>query len=284
MCPMSRVLTWVLYSSGNKRTQPMLTLPIPMPTDTPALERLLNAGVLVTLRIGGLIVAAPVFSSPGFPVKAKVVFTIAIAILMAPVAAALPQTRIVLDPGALLGEATVGLLMGLTLTLMNETLLFAASMMSVSFSFSLANLLDPNSQVETEVLGTVLSWMGILVLLGAGLHRTVLAAVFRTFATVPLGTAATSAVAGKNLAFAASGIFLAGMQLAAPVVAAAMLVEVAIGLVSRMAPALPAQVASVPLKSLVSFVTLIASLALWPGWIDHHFSLLLDSAQKAVRP
>ena len=147
------------------------------------------------------------------------------------------------------------------------------------------NLLDPNSQVETEVLGTVLSWMGILVLLGAGLHRTVLAAVFRTFTTVPLGTAAISVIAGKNLAFAASGIFLAGLQLAAPVVASAMLVEVAIGpCQSHGTPALPAQVASVPLKSLVSYITLIASLAVWPGWIDHHFSTLLDTAQKAVRP
>ncbi len=252
--------------------------------NTPALERLLNAGVLVVLRVGGVIVAAPVFSSPAFPVKAKVVFTAAIAILVAPVAAALPHTRIDLGPSALIGEASVGLLIGLTLMLMNEALLFAASLMSVSFSFSLANLLDPNSQVETEVLGTVLSWMGVLVLLGAGLHRTVLAAVFRTFATVPLGTAAISAVAGKSLAFAASGIFLAGLQLAAPVVSAALLVEVAIGLVSRMAPALPAQVASVPLKSLVSYATLIASLALWPGWIDHHFSALLDTAQEAVRP
>ena len=257
--------------------------PIPMPPNTLALEHLLNTGVLAMLRIGGVVVAAPIFSSPAFPVKAKVVFTAAIAILVAPVIAALPQTRATLDPSALLGEATVGLLIGLTLMLMNEALLFAASMMSISFSFSLANLLDPNSQVETEVLGTVLSWMGILVLLGAGLHRTVLAAVLRSFGTVPLGTAAISAVAGRNLAFAASGIFFAGLQLAAPVIAAALLVEVAIGLVSRMAPSLPAQVASVPLKSLVSYATLIASLALWPGWIDHHFATLLDGAQKAIR-
>ena len=267
----------------------MLTLPhmtmSPAPgMDVPALERLLNAGVLVALRVGGLIVATPFFSSPAIPAKAKVVFTVSIAILVAPVAASLPQASVALTPGGLIGEATVGLLMGLTLMLMNETLLFAASMMSVSFSFSLANLMDPNSQVETEVLGTLFSWMGLLVLLGAGLHRTVLAAVFRSFDTIPLGTASISAVAGKNFAFAASGVFLAGVQLSAPVVAAAMLVEVAIGLVSRMAPALPAQVASIPVKALVSYVTLIASLALWPGWIDHHFSALLDSAQKAVRP
>ena len=270
----------------------MHTLPIPplpamsplgMAADVPALERLLNAGILALLRVGGVMVSAPFFSSPAIPARVKSVLVVAIAILITPVAAGLPQSRVDLAPGALLGEATVGLLIGLTLMMMNEMLLFAASLMSASFSFSLANLLDPNSQVETEVLGTVLSWMGMLVLLGAGLHRSVLRALLRTFATVPLGTAAVSASSAQHLAFAASGIFLAGLQLAAPVMAAALLIEVAIGLVSRMAPSLPAQVASVPLKSLVSYVTLIASLALWPGWIDRHFSALLDTAQKAVR-
>lgn len=254
------------------------------PDSNVALEQVLQAGLLALLRIGGVIVSAPIFSSPGIPAKVKVVLTAAIAVLVAPVAAAMPNAHTALTPEGLLGEAVVGVLIGLTLSLLNESLLFAASMMSVSFSFSLANLMDPNSEVETEVLGTLLSWMGILVLLCAGLHRAILGAVLRSFSTVPLGTASISAISGQHFAYAASGIFLAGVQLAAPVVAAAMLVEVAIGLVSRLAPSLPAQVASVPLKSLVSYTTLIASLALWPGWIEHHFAALLDTAQKAVRP
>lgn len=249
-----------------------------------ALERLLHAGLLTLLRIGGVIATAPVFSSPAIPAKAKVVLTAAIAILIAPIAAAMPNAHIDLTPECLLGEALIGVLLGLTLNLLNEALLFAASMMSVSFSFSLANLLDPNSEIETEVLGTLLGWLGILVLLSAGMHRVLLAAVMRSFSTVPLGTAALSIQSGQQFAYAASGIFLAGLQLAAPVVTAAMLVEIAIGLVSRLAPALPAQAASVPLKTLVSYVTLMSSLALWPGWIDRHFIALLDTAQKAVRP
>lgn len=263
----------------------LLTTPtIAAPIGNSALESVLQAGVLALLRIGGVVLCAPVFGSPAIPAKVKVVLTAMIAILVAPVIAAMPGAHTELTPDGLLGEAVIGVLLGLMLSILNESLLFAASMMSVSFSFSLANLMDPNSEVETEVLGTLLSWMGILVLLGAGLHRAVLAAVLRSFTTVPAGTAVVSAASAQQLAFAASGIFLAGLQLAAPVVAAAMLVEVAIGLVSRMAPALPAQVASVPLKSLASYVTLIGSLALWPGWIEHHFAALLDVAQKAVRP
>ncbi len=248
-----------------------------------SIQVLLNAGVLAMLRVGGVIAFAPIFNSAGVPAKVKIILTFAIAALMAPIIAAQRNAHTELAVATLLGEASVGVLIGLTLSLMNEALLFAGSMMSVSFSFSLANLMDPNSQVETDVLGTAFGWLGVLVLLGAGLHRVVLNALLHSFVTLPVGSIFLSAVSGKQLAESGSGIFLAGLQLAAPVVAAAMLVEVVIGLVSRMAPALPAQVASVPLKSLVSYVTLIGSLALWPGWIERHFTALLDQAQKAVR-
>jgi flagellar biosynthetic protein FliR len=41
-------------------------------------------------------------------------------------------------------------------------------------------------------------------------------------------------------------------------------------------------VVSVPVKTLVSYVVLIASLAVWPGWIERHFTALLDAAAKLL--
>lgn len=248
-----------------------------------ALEGLLSAALLLTMRISSALMTMPVFSSPGIPARVKAMFVLALVILLAPVAQVIPGTQLTLTASSLLSEVAVGLSFGLTLSLLNEALLFAAALMSTAFSFSLANLLDPNSMVETEVLGTVLSWMGLLVLLAAGLHRTMLSALLRTLVAVPLGHAPSAMHTGEALIGMASGIFLAGVQLAAPVVAAALLIEVAIGLVGRLAPALPAQIASVPIKTLVSFVVLIAALAVWPSWIEHRFVLLLDAAQRGLR-
>lgn len=248
----------------------------------PSLESLLSAGLLLTARFGSAMVTMPVFSSPGMPPRVKAMLVLSFAVLLAPVAETIPGTELTLTAPALLSEVAVGLCFGLTLAFLNEALLFAASLMGTAFSFSLANLLDPNSMVETEVLGTVLSWMGVLVLLSAGLHRTMLAALMRTLVTVPLGHAPAAMQTGEQLTFMASGIFLSGVQLAGPVVAAALLIEIAIGLVSRMAPALPAQIASVPIKTMVSYGVLIGSLALWPAWIEHRFTALLNAAQGRV--
>jgi flagellar biosynthetic protein FliR len=255
-----------------------MTAPVPQRE----LEDMLTAGALLVLRFGSAIVTMPVFSSTGIPGRVKALLTLALAVVLTPVAAFVPGADLSLHATSMLGEVTVGLAFGVTMAMLNEAILFAANLMGTAFSFSLANLLDPNSMVETQVLGTVLSWMGILVLLAAGLHRTMLAALMRTLVAVPLGHAFGAVGNGSVFIAMASGIFASGVQLAAPVVAAALLVEVVVGIVSRMAPALPAQIASVPVKTLVSYVVLIGALALWPRWIEHRFSLLLDMATRSV--
>jgi flagellar biosynthetic protein FliR len=242
----------------------------------------LSAAVLVMVRLSGLMVFAPVFSSSAIAPRVKAGFVFAMTILLAPAVATVPGARSVLDGRALLGELSVGLLFGLSLMLLNEALTFAGTLLGLQFSFSLVNLLDPNSMIETAVLGQMLSWLGVLVIIGAGLDRSLLAAVVRSFSAVPVGEAVMQAKTGVALAMMASGIFLAGVQLAAPVMAAALAVEVTIALVARLSPQLPSIVISVPIKTMVSYVVLIASLAVWPGWIERHFTALLDAAAKML--
>jgi flagellar biosynthesis protein FliR len=242
----------------------------------------LSAAMLVMMRLSGLMVFAPIFSSRAIAPRIKVSFVFAVTILLAPAIATIPGARPVLDTRAVLGELGVGLVFGISLNLLNEALMFAGTVLGLHFSFSLVNLLDPNSQIETAVLGQLLNWMGLLVIIGSGLDRSLLAAMVRSFSAVPVGQAVMQAKTGIALAAMAGGIFLAGLQLAAPVMAAALTVEVTIALMGRLSPQLPSLVISVPAKTMVSYVVLIASLAVWPGWIERHFTALLDAAAKML--
>jgi flagellar biosynthetic protein FliR len=242
----------------------------------------LTAAMLVMVRLSGLMVFAPVFSSSAIAPRIKAGFLFAMTILLAPAIATVPGARAVLDMRAVLGELGVGLVFGLSLMLLNEALTFAGTLLGLQFSFSLVNLLDPNSMIETAVLGQMLGWLGVLVIVGSGLDRSLIAAVVRSFSVVPVGQAVMQAKTGIALAAMASGIFIAGLQLAAPVMAAALAVEVTIALVARLSPQLPAMVVSIPLKTMVSYLVLIGSLAVWPGWIERHFTALLDAAAKLL--
>ncbi len=242
----------------------------------------LGAAVLVAMRLSSLMVFAPVFSSAAIPARVKAGFVFACTVLLAPAVSAVGGARGVLDVRSILGELGVGLVFGLSLMLLTESLLFAGTLLGMSFSFSLVNLLDPNTRVETPVLGQMLGWLGTLVIISAGLDRVLLSALVRSFCAVPVGTAVLAASTGAMLAHMAAGIFLAGLQLAAPVMAAALVVEMTVSLTSRLAPMLPVQVVGVPLKTLSSYVVLAGSLAVWPGWIERHFVSLLDDAGRML--
>jgi flagellar biosynthetic protein FliR len=242
----------------------------------------LSAMTLALVRVSGMVAFAPFFSSTALPIRTKAVFVGAVAFLLAPLVAALPGSQASLGFSALLGELAVGLVYGLTLTLLNEMMLFAGQIVGLQFSFSMVNLLDPTSSIQTPLLGDLFQLMGTLVVLGAGLDRILLASVMRSFRAAPLGSFALAPTSALVIVRAASGIFLAAVELAAPVLAATMLVEVAISLLGKLSPQLPVMSLSVPLKTLTGFVVLIGSLALWPRFIEARFAGLLDLAERLI--
>ena len=242
----------------------------------------LSALTLALVRVSGMVVFAPFFSSSALPVRTKSVLVLAIAFLLAPLVATLPNAHAEIGFAALLGELAVGLVYGLTLALLNEMLLFAGQIAGVQFSFSLVNLLDPSTHIETPLLGDLFQLMGTLVILAAGLDRILLASLVRSFHAVPLGTYGLAPVAGLAIVRAAGGIFLAGVELAAPVLAGTMLVEIAVALLGRLSPQLPVMSLTVPLKTLTGFAILAGSLAVWPRFIEARFSGLLDMAERLI--
>ena len=242
----------------------------------------LSAMTLALVRVSGMVTFAPFFSSTALPMRAKAVFAGTVGWLVAPLVATLPNAEVTLSFSAIVGELAVGLVYGLSLTLLSEMLIFAGQIAGLQFSFSLVNLLDPESAIQTPLLGDLFQLMGTLVLIAAGLDRILLASVVRSFRAVPLGTYALAPLTALAIVRAAGGIFLAALELAAPVLACTMLVEIAVALVGKLSPQLPVISLTVPVKTLTGFVILASSLALWPRFIEARFASLLDMAERLI--
>jgi flagellar biosynthetic protein FliR len=72
------------------------------------------------------------------------------------------------------------------------------------------------------------------------------------------------------------------MELAAPILAATVLIEVAIALLSKLSPQLPVMSLTVPIKTLAGLALLTGALALWPRFFEARFSGLLDLAERLI--
>jgi flagellar biosynthetic protein FliR len=248
----------------------------------PEWSSFLSAMTLALVRVSGMVAFAPFFSSTSLSPRTKAVFVGAVAYLLAPLVATLPNAHVSISFSALVGELSVGLVYGLTLTLLNEMLLFAGQIVGAQFSFSMVNLLDPTSNIQTPLMGDLFQLMGTLVVITAGLDRILLASLVRSFRVVPIGSFVFAPTSAMAIVRAAGGIFLAGVELAAPVLAATMLVEVAVSLLGKLSPQLPVMSLTVPIKTLTGFALLTGSLALWPRFIEARFSGLLDMAERLI--
>jgi flagellar biosynthetic protein FliR len=252
-------------------------------------NRVAPAMMLALVRISTMLAFAPFFSGKALPVRTKAIFAFTLCILLVPTVAmaaahAANAASFEINFTGLAGEVAIGALYGLTLSLLNEMLLLAGQIVGLQFSFSLVNLLDPASEIQTPLMGDLFQMMGTLVLIAGGLDRVMLASMVRSIRVVPLGSFPLSGVSAsaKVLVPMLSGSFFAALELAAPVLAATVLVEIAVALIGKLSPQLPVISLTVPMKTLTGFVLLIGSLAVWPRFIEARFSSLLDVAEQMI--
>jgi flagellar biosynthetic protein FliR len=192
------------------------------------------------LRIGGLIVAAPIVNHPSVPALAKVGLTLALAFVLAPLATVPAGLTIFSGAGLLaaLEEVLIGISLGLIVQLAFEALDFAGQSISTSMGLGFATLVDPQHGAGVPVLGQLFTMFGLLAYLAVNGHLLLLGALARSFQTLPIGTLPLGRDMLMGIASWGARIFEIGLLIALPAVIALVIINLALGVVSRAAPQL----------------------------------------------
>jgi flagellar biosynthetic protein FliR len=235
-----------------------------------------QALALLALRVGGLLLVAPAFSARSVPVKVRtgllLLFTL---LLSAPAVAAargaLPSLQV--TPAAFLAESLVGFAVGFGAAVLVGAVETAGDLMSTTVGLSGASLLDPLSGASSTVLAQFAQLFAVTVLLSVGGHLVMLDALAESVRAVPLGAAVDVPAGLAALVAGGAVLFTLGVKFAAPVVAAAMIGNVALAVLTRVAPALNVFTVAFPLQiglGLAASVAAFAGIATWlTGWPAH---------------
>jgi flagellar biosynthesis protein FliR len=237
------------------------------------LDLMIVRAVVIAFRIGGAFTFMPFFGSAAIPMRLKAVLVLLCTSLLYP---HIPVALSLGSPSALmqlvLGELMLGLLMGLCLQFAFEAVQLAGQIGGFQLSFSLVNVLDPQTSVETPVLANFQQMVSLFLFLQMNVHHWILRAIQKSFERVPPGSVTFSIEQVHALFHAATGMWVAGLQLAAPLMLATMVIDVTVGFVSKAAPQMPALFLSIPLKTLLGFAVLAMSFGLWPSFFEKQFS------------
>src|ERR1700676_2900811 len=141
------------------------------------------------LRVGGFVLAAPIASETVIPGKVKIVMSLALGFLMAPVVQ-IPAALSIFSGNGLLAavqEVLIGVAIGMVVQLTFEALIFAGQTISMTMGLGFATLVDPQRGANTTVLGQMFMIFCILTYLAINGRLALLGALAESFHSLPIG-------------------------------------------------------------------------------------------------
>ncbi len=191
-------------------------------------------------RILGLITAAPLFGNSSVPVSMKVTLGVLLAAIIAPAIPALPAADPLSMAGflILLQEMLIGLAMGFAMRVVFAAIEMAGEVSSLTMGLGFATFFDPMSSGRSSAVSQFLALIATMGFLAANAHLVLLQALAESFITMPVSATPLSTGAPLELARWGARIFSAGLQLSLPIVAALLITQIALGILTRAAPQL----------------------------------------------
>ncbi|GGH17689.1 flagellar biosynthetic protein FliR [Paenibacillus segetis] len=243
--------------------------------------------MLIFCRMSAFFVVAPIFASKTVPSTFKIGISAMVAFLILLIQGT--DQVIPMDLSYVLliiREVLIGLLLGFVAYLMFTVIQIAGSFIDIQIGFGIANVIDPMTGASAPVLGNFKYMFATLLFLSMNGHHYLLDAVIRSYNWIPLSNDLFQRIYSGNLSdfliktFSQS--FLLAFQMAAPLVVALFLTDVALGFLARSAPQFNVFVIGIPLKIIVGLGVLLILVSSFTYTFEHLFAVLFKSMQNLL--
>jgi flagellar biosynthetic protein FliR len=236
----------------------------------------LTGFLLALVRASAWIAIVPPFATRAIPAMVKIGIAAAIAL---PMADRMTATAPTLDGGPLIAAAVlqvaIGLSLGFVVYLLFAAVQAAGELIDLFGGFTVAPAYDPLANAQSSTFGRFYQLLATTLLFVINGHILLLRGFMTSFDAVSI-TGPSLDDFSSNLLHTLSLFFLAAVEIAAPLLAALFLSEVALGLLSRAAPQMNVFMLGFPIKILLTLLLGGLALPLLPGSIQ----AILDSALR----
>ena len=229
------------------------------------------AALYPLFRIAALIATAPILGDASVPRTVRVGLAVLVTVVVAPGVAAVPDASLLSGDGFLLigRQLLIGAAMGFSMRLAFAAVEYAGDLIGLQMGLGFAMLLDPETNDQTPLIGSLLRYFASLAFLVANGPLMMIAGVSESFQSMPLASAGGLLEDWRMLALQGATIFGLALHMALPVIAALLVTNVALGVMTRAAPQLNLFSIGFPITITVGLVVLVASLPVLLGIAEH---------------
>lgn len=213
-------------------------------------------------RILAMVGTSPLFGNTSIPKRVRIAIGLVLGFAIVPVLPPAP----VIQPGTWVGvtafivQILIGVGMGLTLRLVMTAVDMAGDIIGLQMGLSFAVFFDPSSSGRTAVLSQILTLLASLVFLAVNGHLFMIRVLVSSFDMVPIGSSMISSSAWLVLMRVGTIVFGSGLLMSLPIVAALLITNIALAVLTRAAPQLNIFAIGFPITSTVGMLVMIVSL------------------------
>lgn len=216
-----------------------------------------NAIKLVALiaRMGGFLFAFPLFTNDNFPVRHRLFLLLVIGVMLLPVTpsnwdAALAAKQLDFFGLALMMgmETLLGLMVAMVVMIFLEVFELVGYQCSDMMGFTMAEIVDPASGQSNSVMTILITQVFFIVFLICDFHLDLLRLAAMSFTTIGPGAFYLSPEMGGSVVSLLVEVYRMGFQLALPIFALNLIVNVCLALISKVGEEFPVLMLSFPVK------------------------------------
>jgi flagellar biosynthetic protein FliR len=233
-------------------------------------------------RIGAFFMTVPLLGSQLVPARIRLYLSLSFTIMLWPLIDTQLWPSVDLAQALLitLQQLLIGLAMGVMVQVLFQIPALAGQIMAMQNGLGFAVMVDPVNGINVASIGQLYLLMANLLFLAMNGHLVLLQVLAASFETLPIGRGSISLNDIYHLIEQGSWLFSAALLISLPAITALLLVNLAFGLMARLAPQLNIFAIGFPFAMvfglLVLWVTLSGFLPQFTQLTEHCLLLLRD--------
>jgi flagellar biosynthesis protein FliR len=219
--------------------------------------------LLIWLRVSTMLYVFPVFQASQIPTPVRIGLGMIISFVLyhvVPVISPLPDMGSLL--AAAVSQVVLGLIVGFVAYLVFTGIQFAGEILDIQIGFAVANVINPSTQQQVTVLGELELTLATLFFLISNSHLLLLQGIGGSFHLVSLPYITLDPSVANDVVSFLEQAFLIVLKIAAPPAVALFVVNIALGLMARVAPQMNVFVVGFPLQIGVGLLMMAVSVPL----------------------
>jgi flagellar biosynthesis protein FliR len=222
--------------------------------------------VLSMTRVAGFVIASPLLNRV-VPVPGRMAVTLALGLFLANPLEVEPTITFLLSAAAV--NAAIGITLGYLSGLILNLFPVAGSVIDMTSGLASAAMIDPTRGEQGAVFSRIFNLLALALFYAAGGLALLVRGLDLSVRVIPLDGAIAPSSDLVSVAAATTGrLFLAGVELAIPVLAALFVTELVLGIASRFAPQANIFLVGLPAKIFVALTMSSLSLLLFPETME----------------